>query len=180
MPEIGDEGIADSPRRETGEPQAEQDDQHQPEPEGGQAEDADAEDSHGLIGPAPPVAGRGNRQAEGQEDREHQPIGQEEERRRQPLEDDIEDRGAKGQRLAEIGAQQVHHVIAVLHQQRLIEAVAGTHGRDRFQGRAGSQHDAHGIPRRQLGQDERHQADAEQDQDELQGAPQHEGISIHE
>src|SRR5215831_8508079 len=78
-----------------------------------------------------------------------------------------------------LALEQVEEEIAVLHQDRLIEAVLAVDGRNRLLGAAHAEQNAGGVARDQMHQHEGDDADPEQHRDELNRPIEDETEAMH-
>jgi hypothetical protein len=154
-------------------------DQHEPDPEGGETEPNGRERADDRVGPAPTVARRGDRQRHREQHAEHDAVGDQEGGGGDAGGDQVAHGDAVDDRMAELALEEAAQVEDVLHPDRPVETVVGADALHHLGRRAEADERADRIPRQRLEQQERHEADAEEHEHQLQRTPQDEAVPAH-
>ena len=127
------------------------------------------------------LAARGERrQRDGDQHREHRAVGEQPERHRRALDDQLAHGHAVEQRVAEVAVREPLEEQPVLLGQRAVEAPLVVQLRDQLRRRAGAEHRDRRVAREEAHEQERHHRHADRDRHELRQPPQHVGETIHD
>ena len=177
--EMIEEPLAIARHREQPELHAEDDDQHDPQPEGREAEPGGRQDAEQMVRQAAAPAGREDGERHGQHQRQQDAETQQLDGGHDPLGDHAADRNLVDHRGAEIAAAEIHQEVEVLQDQRLVEPELGADARHRLRRRLAAEQRPDRLPGQRMDQHEGDQADPQQHRQQLQRPIEHEAEAVH-
>lgn len=154
--------VAVTGHRENGEFDAEQDDQHQAEPEGREADAEGGNDADNLVRQPALIARRDRRHRHGDQYRQHNAAKHQRQSGLDARGDQLQHIDLVEDRAPHLAVREVAQEVEILGEHGLIEAVLRADAGDRFGGGAGAEQNASGVAGDQPDKDERDHADAEQ------------------
>ena len=159
--------------RQPAEGDAEQQDEHQPDPEGRRRVGQQREDRDHRVGSGAHPPRRQHAQPHSQQDRQGERGQHQRQGRRQAFQDQPEDRPVVAVGVAEVELHDVPQIVAELDRQRLVEPVLLAQLGNVFgvRGARLARHHVDGVARREVQQREVEDDDPEDDRDHLQEAP---------